>query len=140
MNVERIEDTVLSASDPDGLLALIVRHGPMEPGVRFVTGPECAHQVAAIRHPPGHVILPHRHKTHHREFWTTQEVLVIMRGRLAVSFYNTDGYEVCTHEVGPGDVLILLQGGHGMSVLEEIELYEVKLGPYPGRDMDKVGL
>jgi hypothetical protein len=35
-----------------------------------------------------------------------------------------------------GDVILLASGGHGFEVLEEIEMIEVKQGPYAG-DQDK---
>jgi len=35
-----------------------------------------------------------------------------------------------------GDVILLAAGGHGFEVLEEIEMIEVKQGPYAG-ELDK---
>ncbi len=35
-----------------------------------------------------------------------------------------------------GDVILLVSGGHGFVVLEEVEMIEVKQGPYSG-DADK---
>jgi hypothetical protein len=35
-----------------------------------------------------------------------------------------------------GDVILLVNGGHGFEVLEEVEMFEVKQGPYVG-DQDK---
>jgi mannose-6-phosphate isomerase-like protein (cupin superfamily) len=36
-----------------------------------------------------------------------------------------------------GDVILLIKGGHGFEVLEELEMIEVKQGPYLG-EQDKV--
>ena len=33
-----------------------------------------------------------------------------------------------------GDVILLASGGHGFEVLEELEMYEIKQGPYIGED------
>jgi hypothetical protein len=38
--------------------------------------------------------------------------------------------------LGPGDVILLISGGHGFEVLEELNMVEVKQGPYAG-DSDK---
>ena len=38
--------------------------------------------------------------------------------------------------LGPGDVIILMSGGHGFEVLEDLNMVEVKQGPYVG-DADK---
>ena len=35
-----------------------------------------------------------------------------------------------------GDIILLVSGGHGFQVIEEIEMIEVKQGPYTG-DKDK---
>jgi hypothetical protein len=36
-----------------------------------------------------------------------------------------------------GDLIMLIQGGHGFSVVEDLEMIEIKQGPYLG-DNDKV--
>jgi mannose-6-phosphate isomerase-like protein (cupin superfamily) len=36
-----------------------------------------------------------------------------------------------------GDVILLIKGGHGFKVLEDLEMFEVKQGPYAG-DEDKI--
>ncbi len=33
-----------------------------------------------------------------------------------------------------GDVILLATGGHGFEVIEEIEMIEVKQGPYAGQE------
>ena len=38
--------------------------------------------------------------------------------------------------LGPGDVILLIRGGHGFEVLEELNMIEVKQGPYVG-EQDK---
>jgi hypothetical protein len=40
--------------------------------------------------------------------------------------------------VDEGDILILLQGGHGYEILEDgTQVLEVKNGPYIGADLDR---
>jgi hypothetical protein len=34
--------------------------------------------------------------------------------------------------LGPGDVILLISGGHGFEVLEELNMVGVKQGPYAG--------
>ena len=34
--------------------------------------------------------------------------------------------------LGAGDVVLLIEGGHGFEVIEEVEMFEVKQGPYVG--------
>jgi hypothetical protein len=35
-----------------------------------------------------------------------------------------------------GDVILLIKGGHGFEVEEDVEMFEIKQGPYAG-DADK---
>lgn len=36
-----------------------------------------------------------------------------------------------------GDIILLVSGGHGFQVLEEVEMIEVKQGPYAGENDKK---
>ena len=64
----------------------------------------------------------------------TQETLFIKRGQLRVDFFDTDRRYVCSRILHAGDVILLVQGGHGFEVLEELEMFEVKQGPYTGEE------
>jgi len=37
-----------------------------------------------------------------------------------------------SHVLSQHDVILLIKGGHGFEVLEEIEMFEIKQGPYVG--------
>ena len=118
------------------LLALIVSHTFREPGVHFFTSGDFSQQLGFMRHPTGWRIAPHLHKSVAREVHWTQEVLLVLRGRLRVDFYATDRTYLESRVVTGGDVLLLAKGGHGFDVLDEVEMIEVKQGPYAG-DGDK---
>jgi hypothetical protein len=66
----------------------------------------------------------------------TREALFLRRGRLRVDFYTDAGAYVESRELGAGDVILLAAGGHGFEAIEEIEMIEIKQGPYAG-DADK---
>lgn len=117
-------------------LALIVRHTFREPGVRFFTPGYLSQQLAYMRHPTGHVIPPHVHNPVPREVQYTQEVLFLRRGRLRVDFYSDAREYLESRILEAGDVILLATGGHGFEVLEDVEMIEVKQGPYAG-DADK---
>jgi hypothetical protein len=82
------------------------------------------------------VIKPHVHNPVPRAVQYTQEALFLRRGRLRVDFYNADRCYTESRVLGPGDVILLIAGGHGFEVIEEVDMVEVKQGPYAG-DMDK---
>ena len=118
------------------LLAIIIRNDYTCEGVDFITPNEYSQQVAYMHHPTGKVIDAHVHNLVHRNVVMTQEVLIIKKGKLRVDFY--DDYEDYLESIvlGSGDIILLVSGGHGFTVLEEVEMLEVKQGPYSG-DADK---
>jgi mannose-6-phosphate isomerase-like protein (cupin superfamily) len=118
------------------LLALIVSQKFDKPGIHFFTPNDLSQQLAYMRHPVGKVIQPHVHNVVLREVQYTQEVLFIKKGKLRADFYNEQQEYLESHILQAGDVILLVTGGHGFEVLEEVEMIEVKQGPYVG-EQDK---
>lgn len=116
------------------MLALIVRNEFSAPGVKFFTANELSQQLAHMQHPAGKVISPHVHNPVHRTVAYTQETLFIKRGRLRVDFFDSDREYLESRVLGQGDVILLIKGGHGFEVLEDLEMIEVKQGPYAGEN------
>jgi mannose-6-phosphate isomerase-like protein (cupin superfamily) len=116
------------------LLAIVIADGFSEQGVHFVTPHILSQQLAFIRHPAGKVIDPHIHNPVPREVLYTQEVLLIKKGRLKVDFYDDSRNFLESRILKAGDVILLTEGGHGFEVMEEIEMIEVKQGPYAGEN------
>ncbi len=118
------------------LLAVIVSNRFNKPGIHFFTPNDLSQQLAYMRHPVGKIIEPHIHNPVVREVVYTQEVLLIKAGKLRVDFYNNQQIYLESRVLEAGDVILLVAGGHGFEVLEEVEMIEVKQGPYLG-EQDK---
>lgn len=116
------------------LLALIIRNDYACEGVDFLTPNEYSQQVAYMHHPIGKSIDAHVHNMVHRNVVMTQEVLFIKKGILRVDFYDEYEDYLESRELYAGDVILLVSGGHGFRVLEEVEMIEVKQGPYAGEN------
>jgi mannose-6-phosphate isomerase-like protein (cupin superfamily) len=114
------------------LLALIVRRDFVSPGIHFFTPNDLSQQLAFMRHPAGKLIAPHVHNPVPREVHYTQEVLFLRRGRMRVDFYDSGQHYLSSRILETGDVILLICGGHGFEVLDEVEMFEVKQGPYAG--------
>jgi mannose-6-phosphate isomerase-like protein (cupin superfamily) len=123
-------------TNQEQLLAIIISHRFHESGIHFFTPNELSQQLAYMHHPTGKVIQPHVHNPVIREVTYTQEVLFIKSGKLRVDFYNDQQEYLDSRILEAGDVILLVTGGHGFEVLEEIEMIEVKQGPYVG-EQDK---
>lgn len=114
------------------LLAIIIRTEYSEMGIKFFTPDEFSQQLAYMRHPVGKVIPPHVHNPVERSVQLTLEVLFLKKGRLRVDFYDSAQNYLESRILVAGDTILLAAGGHGFEVLEEIEMIEVKQGPYAG--------
>ena len=119
------------------ILAIIVRKEFNNEGINFFTPNEYSQQLAYMNHPSGKEIQPHIHKKVHREVHYTQETLFIRKGKLQVDFYSDDQKYLDSRILKSGDVILLIKGGHGFKVLDDLEMFEVKQGPYAG-DEDKI--
>jgi hypothetical protein len=124
-----IVDVLRSA---DTLLCYIVHSGPYPETSEFVTPPELTLQVGHIVHPKGHEIARHVHRPQERLIIRTAEVLLVRRGRCEMDVYDNSQHLVATRELCVGDIVVLLDGGHGFRMLEETVLLEIKQGPYAG--------
>lgn len=119
------------------LIAIIIRDDYACEGVDFITPNEYSQQVACMHHPAGKTIDAHIHNLVHRNVVMTQEVLFIKKGVLRVDFYDEYEDYLESRDLHAGDVILLISGGHGFQVLEEVEMIEVKQGPYAGEEDKK---
>ncbi len=130
--------TIEFICDNDIVMAIIIPHDHQVNGIDFVTPDNFSQQLAYMHHPAGKIIKPHIHKLLKREVNYTQEVLVIKRGKLRVDFYSPEQVYLHSRIFGAGDTILLASAGHGFEILEEIEMVEIKQGPYSGEDADKI--
>jgi hypothetical protein len=117
-------------------IALIIRREYTESGIHFFTSNDASLQLGYMNYPHEKIIEPHIHNPVLREIQYTQEVLFIRKGKLRVDFYDDERQFLESRVLNAGDVILLSTGGHGFEVLEDIEMFEVKQGPYAG-NLDK---
>ena len=76
-------------------------------------------------------IKPHIHLKLNRKTTITQEIWMIIKGKIEVKIYDIDKSYIKKFILKEGDFYILLRGGHSMKVLKNnSEFYEIKNGPY----------
>jgi len=118
------------------IFAIIIRNNYSKQGVTFCTPDEYSQQLAYMHHPKGKVIQAHIHNPVKREVLYTKEVLFIKKGKLKTNFYTDDKKFVTSVILESGDCILLAYGGHGFECLDDVEMIEVKQGPYAG-EQDK---
>ena len=55
---------------------------------------------------------------------------MILKGVLRVDFYNLSKKYLFSKILKEKDIIMLVHGGHGFKVLKDIEMLEIKQGPY----------
>jgi mannose-6-phosphate isomerase-like protein (cupin superfamily) len=115
-------------------LAYIIRAEMKPAKTTFVTPPECKQQVGFVVYPAGGAIQRHDHRPLERRLVGTSEVLVVQRGRCEIDIYNDNRELIATRELRPGDIMMMIGGGHGFRMLEDTVFLEIKQGPYTGED------
>jgi len=117
------------------LYALIVRNKfRKKRGTNFFTDNKAFQQVGFIKQKKDYIILPHKHNKRKKNAITkidsTTEVLIILKGILRVDFYDNKEKYLLSKKLYTNDLIILLSGGHGFRILKDVEIIEVKQGPY----------
>lgn len=121
----------------DKILAIIIQKDYSKEGVEFFTPNDFSQQLAYMKHQKGKKIDAHTHNVIAREVNYTKEVLIIRKGKLRVDLYDDDRNYIESHVLEEGDVVLLAYGGHGFECLEEVEMVEIKQGPYLA-EQDKI--
>ncbi|WP_282125713.1 hypothetical protein [Marinifilum flexuosum] len=120
----------------DVLIAQLYDMNSIE-GVEFPTPSEATFQFGFGQIIEDKNLLPHIHKRVNREINTTSEFLYVVSGEMIVDVYDEN--EKFIEKVILKDNMALLQfiGGHEISLRAGTKYFEIKQGPYFGRDFDK---
>jgi hypothetical protein len=119
------------------LLAIILRSGYRKEGAEFLTPANYSQQLSYINRPKGYVVKAHIHNFVKRVILFTRETLFIKSGKIRVDFYYKDKKYIESRILKKGDIILLIEGGHGLEFIEAGEIIEVKQGPY-FEDLDLV--
>lgn len=123
----------VTAIERDGrTYCYVIRHQAAPEATTFFTPDEANQQVGYVVHPAGATIGRHYHLPIERTIVGTSEVLIVREGRCRLDVYDDDLAPIESLELGPGDVMVMVGGGHGFEMLEDTVMIEVKQGPYMG--------
>jgi hypothetical protein len=118
----------------DRPLAYVIRRELTPSATSFLTPPDFTQQLGFVVYPAGGEVKPHVHRSLERRIQGTSEVLLVKKGRCEVDIYTGAKQAVATRELREGDILLLVEGGHGFRMLEDTVFVEIKQGPYAGLD------
>lgn len=127
-------ENVEEISKGNKIFAIVLRKGYDKPGANFFTPDEFSQQLGMLIHEKGIIVKRHRHKLIKREIFKTQEVLVLLEGKMRVDLYTDEGETLKSVILTAGDAILLAQGGHKVEITEDAKIIEVKQGPYSGME------
>lgn len=134
-------EKIYSKKNPDVLLHIVFRLQDFNKPRVEISDMADPLQCLAIRANEGDSFGAHHHllKIRLETYEKTQECMVVIRGLIECSLYDTDNSFLDNIVLKEGDALYTIDGGHGFVVLEDNScMLEFKSGPYTGRKNDKV--
>jgi quercetin dioxygenase-like cupin family protein len=131
-------ERIVTIKKDDVVYALFFHGVSASGGARFLTEPTEEFQAGVMERAKGYKVEPHTHPREQRTIERYSEFLYIEKGSIRVTVYD-DAWKVLGEEtLSRGDFLLFFRGGHGIEMLEDSRIIEVKQGPYPGADNAKL--
>lgn len=120
------------------MFALIVKKGyRKKKGISFFTDNNANQQIGYMKHGKNYIIKPHSHKKRISKIFITSEVIILLKGILRVDFYDNKQKYLFSIKLYPNEIIYLVHGAHGFKIIKEVEMIEIKQGPYVS-NKDKV--
>ncbi len=87
-------------------------------------------QLVTLKHSKGKYLVAHTHKPTKRQTEKMQECLIVKKGKIKIDLYGPDKKMFKKLIMKTGDLLILINAGLGIHILEDAEIIELKNGPF----------
>ena len=136
-----MKNNIIEIKHKKKLYALLIKKKRrfINKGVDFVTKENDLIQLGFLNHNKNHKIKSHIHLKKPRIINYCTEVLLIEKGKVKISFYDTKNQNIKKDQIlNKGDIIILFQGGHGFKILEKTKIIEIKQGPYVEKNDKKI--
>jgi len=117
--------------------AIIIRSKYKPDSTEFITDGKSVQQVGFIVYKSGEEIKRHLHKPLKRTIYNTPETLFVKEGAIEYEIFNNSKKFISKGQLNQGDIIILLDGGHGFKTIKDTVLFEIKQGPFMGDGKDK---
>lgn len=112
------------------IVAIIIYKDYDVEGIKFLSPNEFSLQLGYMKRSAGYQVVPHIHNPVERHTIGTQEVLFIKSGLIRIDFYSYEQAYLESRQLSDGDIVLLAGAGHGIEVLQDSTIVEVKNGPF----------
>lgn len=130
--------TIQNIKDGDEILAIVLRNEFDKEGLNFITNEDCSFQVAVHNVKRGT-----RYKAHitnpfsNINLLKANKIYYVAEGKVGIDLYGLNEKKIKYITLNKGDLILFINGGHGLDILEKSKVIEIKQGPYRGQDKDK---
>lgn len=97
-------------------------------------------QASRMNYSAGSEFRIHKHILNPRTIKFTQEAFIVIKGKIEVGIYDDNCVMIGRLEAWEGEAIFVYRGGHGVRILEDSLLYEVKSGQFSAVSEDKKDL
>ena len=112
--------------------AILAPLGEIKDGSEWFGEPYQPLQVSLMKYPAGKEFRAHKHLINPRIIKRTQEVFIVISGKISIDIFDEDKTFLGMFEAGPGDAIMVYKGYHLVRVIEDAVAYEAKAGQYSG--------
>mgnify|MGYP001487398635 CR=1 FL=1 len=129
---------IYSKNQDQLLIASIIRLNEISDYRKDLSPDEEFLQVSARKFTELIKVEPHKHFQIDRNTSRTQETWIIIKGKVKAEIFDVNDELIDEEILTDGDCIVLYRGGHSLEVLsKETVMYEVKNGPYFGKNVDR---
>lgn len=123
----------------DEVYAILISSQTVKDGTEWIGAPIESLQASRMKYSEGKSFRVHHHILNPRTIKRTQESFIVISGKLAVDIYDNSRTPkiIGTLEAGPGEAIFVYRGGHGVRIIEDAVVYEVKAGQFSLVSEDK---
>lgn len=107
-----------------------IRIKKLKKGITSPTNPTEALQVVTHKRLQNEYTKPHMHAQKKRITKKLQECLVVVKGKIKVDLYSKSKKYFKSIYLLSGETIIFISGGHGVRILQDSEIIEIKNGPF----------
>lgn len=114
----------------NNLIAIIHKVNDFKKGKNFYTDKNKEIQFGSFDLKAGENIEYHIHNFQERVVNRTSEGIVVISGKIIIELFDDKKNLIHKQILSSGDAILIFEGGHGISILEDCKFLEFKQGPY----------
>lgn len=112
------------------LIGIRIGVGHFPKGSTPHTNPKEFVGLLTLNYPKGTILKAHTHKKIKRVSHRLQECFIVRKGRVKIDLFGKDKKYFKSIYLKAGEAFLAISGGHAFKVIEDLEMLEVKNGPY----------